>query len=179
MLVFLAVTSTACATLHLQPSAALTMRTGDSSRVVNGNDLEAEQWFFSLPTAYLYHGQRRLGEVNWYSVSPSGTYLLFEKKGRLWLYNTRTAVLNRVSTSLAYQLDSATWNEADLKVLIDGYTPLEHVCEHLEVSLLCVGECLKVVSDEQSNYPLHPTAGAGVRVGKGKVAAPAAGERGR
>jgi len=30
-----------------------------------------------------------------------------------------------------------------------------------------------------ANSTLHPTAGAGVRVGKGKGAAPAAGERGR
>jgi hypothetical protein len=35
------------------------------------------------------------------------------------------------------------------------------------------------ISNQPPNSTLHPTAGAGVGVGRGKVTAPAAGERGR
>lgn len=89
---FLSITCTilfvvACATTHPQSRAAFSLVMGDSSRPVQHGDESSEVWFISAPKTCLYAAARKLACIDWFSISPSGGYALYEKKSKIWLYD--------------------------------------------------------------------------------------------
>jgi len=114
------------------------------------------------------------------------------REGRAWPTDITTDSTGSFAATVGISVSDTTWSRSGKVIRSEGWVEdvvfelWSSYCEPLVVHFSMewtprdlVLNCRTTRSEGLPNSTLHPTAGAGVRVGKGKVAAPAAGERGR
>ena len=105
----MALAPAACLATTKPSVSGLALAEGAASRPLQRSDADHERWFMASFERHLRDGQRDLGCVNWYSVSPSARYVLYECSGFLSLYDALSHRLRVVDSHYISFPTTTTW----------------------------------------------------------------------
>jgi len=92
---------------------------GTASRPVHRGDEASDRWYVTSFSRCLFDRSKLLGCGAWFSVSPSGRFVLFETDTARHLYDRESRVITTVDSCPLFP-GPATWSEVQRTVIVSG-----------------------------------------------------------